>query len=109
MDLGVKDWNNLLCLAKRADIAQLLLTDGAGGLGLRARLVLFLSKLNGSRAPMSHRRVTRPSVGKRWWSGLHLHMAGQCSGDPLFALASSTLPMDLTASLYICPSSPTAA
>lgn len=79
----MKDRNKLLCLAKRADIAQLLSTDGAGGLGLRARLVLFLSKLNGSRAPMSHRRLTRSGVGKRWWSGLHLRMAGLCSGDPM--------------------------
>lgn len=41
---------------KSAEFAQLLLT---GGLWLRARLVLFLSKLNGVRAPLSHRRVAR--------------------------------------------------
>lgn len=80
----MKDRNNLLCLAKRADIAQLLSTDGAGGLGLRARLVLFLSKLNGSRAayvtPQGDPIRRGQEVGG---SGLYLRMAGLCSGDPM--------------------------
>lgn len=71
-----------MCLAERVDIAQFLLTDGVGGLGLRARLVLFLSKLNGGRAPKPHRRVTRSGVSE-WWSGLHLRKAGLCFDDPM--------------------------
>lgn len=81
--LGVKNRNSLLCLAKGAVITQLLSAGGTGGLGLRARLVLFLSKLNGSRAPMSHCRVTRSGLGKRWWSVLHLRMVALCCGDPM--------------------------
>lgn len=42
--MGLEDRNNWTCPTKSAEFAQLLLT---GGLWLRARLVLFLSKLNG--------------------------------------------------------------